>query len=144
MVVGYLEAPGYLTMKKASNRTSITNDNDCYYIGGAEYTVYDSDGKKVGVLTTKEDGTSNTIELLEGKYTVKETKAPEGYAKDSDTYTVKIESEETTTFTAKEEPITDLINLLLTKKPEGYPHDYGEGDATLKGASPRRVPCQAR
>ena len=134
MVVGYLEAPGYLTMKKASNRTSITKDNNCYFIGGAEYTVYDSDGKKVGVLTTKADGTSNTIELLEGKYTVKETEAPEGYAKDTETYTVKVESEETTTFTAKEEPITDLINLLLTKKPEGYPHDYGEGDATLKGA----------
>lgn len=134
MVVGYLESPGYLTMKKASNRTSITKDNDCYYLGGAEYTVYDSDGKKVGVLTTEENGSSNTIELLEGTYTVKETKAPEGYAKDTETYTVKVESEETTTFTAKEEPITDLISLLLTKKPEGYPHDYGEGDATLKGA----------
>jgi ferredoxin len=30
--------------------------------------------------------------------------------------------------------ISDLIKLLLTKKPEGYPHDHGEGDATLKGA----------
>ena len=134
MVVGYLEAPGYLTMKKASNRTSITADNDCYSLAGAEYTVYDSDGKKVGVLTTEADGSSNTLELLEGKYTVKETKAPEGYAKDTETYTVKVESEETTTFTAKEEPITDPVNLLLTKNPVGYPHDHGEGDATLKGA----------
>ena len=134
MVVGYLEAPGYLTMKNVSNRKSITEDNSCYSYEGAVYTVYDSDGKSVGKLTLKADGTSNTLELMEGKYTVKETTAPPGYAKDTETYTVKVESEETTTFTAKEEPITDLIELLLTKKPEGYPHDHGEGDTTLKGA----------
>ena len=134
MIVGYLEAPGYLTMKKVSNRKAITEDNDCYSYKGAVYTVYDSDGKKAGTLTLKADGTSNTIELLEGKYTVKETTAPPGYAKDTETYTVKVESEETTTFTAKEEPITDLVNLLLTKNPAGYPHDHGEGDATLEGA----------
>ena len=45
MIVGYLEAPGYLEMKKASNRTSITKDNACYSLKGAEYTVYDSNGK---------------------------------------------------------------------------------------------------
>lgn len=134
MIVGYLEAPGYLNMKKVSNRTSITKDNDCYDLTGAVYTVYDSDGKSVGKLTLKSNGESNTLELMEGKYTVKETTAPEGYAKDTETYSVKVESEETTTFTAKEEPITDLIELLLTKKPEGYPHNHGEGDATLKGA----------
>ena len=134
MIVGYLEAPGYLNMKKVSNRTSITKDNDCYDLTGAVYTVYDSDSKSVGKLTLKSNGESNTLELMEGKYTVKETTAPEGYAKDTETYSVKVESEETTTFTAKEEPITDLIELLLTKKPEGYPHDHGEGDATLKGA----------
>ena len=134
MIVGYLESPGYLNMKKVSNRTSITNGNSCYTIAGAEYTVYDSSNKNVGVLTLKENGESNTLELLAGKYTVKETKAPPGYAKDDGTYSVKIVSEETTTFTAKDEPITDLIELLLTKNPVGYPHDHGEGDATLKGA----------
>lgn len=134
MIVGYMEAPGYLTMKKVSNRKSITEDNDCYSYKGAVYTVYDSDGKKVGTLTLKADGTSNTIELMEGKYTVKETTAPPGYVRDTETYSVKVESDETTTFTAKEEPITDLVELLLTKNPVGYLHDYGEGDATLEGA----------
>ena len=134
MIVGYLESPGYLNMKKVSNRTSITDGNSCYSIAGAEYTVYDSSNKSVGVLTLKANGESNTLELLAGKYTVKETKAPSGYAKDEGRYSVKIESEETTTFTAKDEPITDLIELLLTKNPVGYPHDHGEGDATLAGA----------
>ena len=134
MIVGYLESPGYLNMKKVSNRTSITDGNSCYSIEGAEYTVYDSAGKSAGKLTVKANGESNTIELLAGKYTVKETKAPKGYAKDDTTYSVKIVSEETTEFTAKDEPITDLIELMLTKNPVGYPHDHGEGDATLKGA----------
>ena len=134
MIVGYLEAPGHINMKKASNRTSITNANACYSLKGAVYTVYDSSGKSVGTLTVKEDGTSNTIDVPEGTYTVKETTAPPGYAKDTSTYTVNVESDETTTFTAKEEPITDLVNLLLTKNPAGYPHDHGEGDATLEGA----------
>ena len=88
----------------------------------------------MGTLTRKANGESNTIELLEGKYTVKETYAPPGYAKDDETYSVKVVSEETTTFTAKDEPITDLVQLRLTKNPVGYPHDHGEGDATLKGA----------
>ncbi len=134
MVVGYMEAPGYLNMKKVSNRTSITEGNRCYSLEGAQYTVYDKSGSKAGVLTLDASGNSNTIELMEGKYTVKETYAPPGYAKDTETYTVNIESEKTTTFTAKDEPITDLIELLLTKNPVGYPHDHGEGDATLKGA----------
>ena len=100
MIVGYLEAPGYLTMKKVSNRSSITDGNNCYSIEGAEYTVYDSSNKAVDTLTLKANGESNTIELLEGKYTVKETYAPPGYAKDDETYSGKVVSEETTTFTA--------------------------------------------
>ena len=134
MLVGYMEAPGKLTMEKESNRVSVTADNDCYSLAGAEYTVYDSDGKAKGTLEVKANGKSNTVELDAGKYTVKETKAPKGYAKDTKTYTVKIESEEITEMTAKEEPITDPVELLLTKDPKGYPHDHGEGDATLKGA----------
>ena len=134
MIVGYLEAPGHANMKKLSNRTSITDDNNCYYLGDAEYTVYDSSGKAVEYLYTNGNGESNTVDLMEGTYTVKETYAPPGYAKDPETYTLKIVSDETTTFTAKDEPITDLVELLLTKNPVGYPHDHGEGDATLKGA----------
>ena len=64
MIVGYMEAPGYLYMKKAPNRTSITGDNACYSIEGAVYTVYDSSGSKAGTLTIKANGESNTIELI--------------------------------------------------------------------------------
>ena len=134
MVVGYLEAPGMLTMTKASNRTAITADNSCYSLSGAEYTVFNGDGKVKGKLTVGSNGKSNTLELDAGTYTVKETKAPKGYAKDTKSYSVTIESEETSSLSAKEEPITDPVELLFTKTPKGYKHDHGEGDGSLKGA----------
>lgn len=134
MIVGYLETPGYANMKKVSNRTSISDGNGCYSLAGAQYTVYDSKGNAVGTLTTNASGDSDTIELPEGDYTAKETVAPPGYALDANIYPLKIVSEQTTTFTAADEPITDIVELLLTKNPVGYPHDHGEGDATLKGA----------
>ena len=71
MVVGYLEAPGHLKMKKVSNRTSITDGNSCYSVEGAKYTVYDKSGSSAGTLTVKANGESNTIDLMEGTYTVK-------------------------------------------------------------------------
>ena len=134
VIVGYMEAPGSLKMKKESNRTSVTDDNDMYSLEGAEYTVYDSNDKAVDTLTTDANGNSNEIELDAGTYTVKETSSPYGYAADSETYTVKIESEELTTFTANETPITGKIDILIEKDPEGYNYDHGEGDASLKGA----------
>ena len=134
MIVGYMESPGKAAMKKAGNNASVTKGNGCYSLEGAEYTVYDSANKAVGKLTVKANGESNTIELPEGKYTAKETKAPKGYALDRAVHKLDVESEKTTTFTAKEEPIMDVIKLLLTKKPADYDHDHGEGDATLAGA----------
>ena len=134
MIVGYLESPGYLEMTKSSNNTKVTELNACYSLEGAVYTVYDSSGKEVGKLTVKKDGKSNVLELPEGTYTVKETKAPEGYALNKDVKTVKIKSEETTSFSDKDTPIMNIVNLLLTKKPGGYPHNHGEGDAGLAGA----------
>ena len=67
MIVGYLEAPGHANMKKLSIRTSITDGNNCYSLEGAEYTVYDSNGKAVEYLYTNANGESNTVDLMEGK-----------------------------------------------------------------------------
>ncbi|MBQ6089308.1 MAG: hypothetical protein IJK95_07095, partial [Firmicutes bacterium] len=134
VIVGYMQAPGTLKMKKVSSLVSIGDGNGMYGFYGAEYTVYDESGKEAGKLVTDAYGNSNEIELLEGTYTVKETKAPQGYANDTKTYIVSVASEEVTTFTAVETPITAKIGILLEKRGEGYAHDHGEGDASLKGA----------
>ncbi len=134
VIVGYMEDPGTLKMKKSSNLTTISDGNGMYDFYGAEYTVYDASGKEAGKLITDSDGTSNEIELTEGTYTVKETKAPQGYAKDPETYTVKVASGEVTSFSPVETPITAKIGILLVKRGEGYSQDHGEGDASLEGA----------
>ena len=53
MIVGYMESPGYLTMKKSSELPKVSDGNGCYSLEGAVYTVYDSAGKEAGKRTTK-------------------------------------------------------------------------------------------
>ena len=72
VIVGYMEDPGTLKMKKSSNLTTISDGNGMYDFYGAEYTVYDASGKEAGKLITDSDGISNEIELTEGTYTVKD------------------------------------------------------------------------
>ncbi|WP_187393445.1 SpaA isopeptide-forming pilin-related protein [Bacillus sp. E214] len=49
-------------------------------LAGAEFTLYDQDGKPVRTKTTEKDGLVTFDHLAYGvKYTVKETKAPKGY-----------------------------------------------------------------
>ncbi|MBR6473369.1 MAG: VaFE repeat-containing surface-anchored protein [Firmicutes bacterium] len=134
MVVGYLEAPGNLKITKTGLLTSITEDNDLYDLAGAEFTVYDDEEKARGTLIIGNGGESSELELPSGTYWVKETAAPPGYAVDPDKHKVKIESEETTVFEAEDTPITAKIDILIDKTPDGYPHDHGEGDASLKNA----------
>ena len=55
---------------------------------GAVYEVRNSKNEVVDTLTTDEKGKAVSKELLPGKYTVKETKASNGYLVDENTYTV--------------------------------------------------------
>ena len=134
MVVGYLEGPGEFLIKKTGTLSSITSGNDLYSLKGAEYSVYDSNDHKVGELVIGDDGKSNKIELPSGRYTLKETKAPKGYAKDKKSYSFSVESEETSRLDVEDIPITCRIGLLLKKKPKGYNEEHGEGDGSLKNA----------
>ncbi|MEG2939848.1 MAG: SpaA isopeptide-forming pilin-related protein, partial [Oscillospiraceae bacterium] len=48
-------------------------------LAGAEFEVYDKDGKVVATLITGADGTATSTWLADGTYTIKETKAPTGF-----------------------------------------------------------------
>ena len=78
-----------------------TSDGGTMPLTGTVYTVFrDADcTDQAGRLTVKEDGTSNTLQLLYGTYYVKETKAAFGYKAD-DTVT-KITLGNTDTCTLK-------------------------------------------
>lgn len=80
---GGVEPPktGILSIKKVSGNAEITDGNCSYSLAGAEYTVYREEScvTSIGILTTDENGESDTLELEAGDYWIKETKAPEGY-----------------------------------------------------------------
>ncbi|MEG2234124.1 MAG: SpaA isopeptide-forming pilin-related protein, partial [Oscillospiraceae bacterium] len=65
-------------------------------LAGAEFEVYDKDGKVVATLITGADGTATSTWLADGTYTIKETKAPTGFTADAavKTVTVKVTATE--------------------------------------------------
>ena len=82
------EAPtGRIQIKKTDADGIIQGEAS---LEGAEYTVYDSQKKEVGKITTDKEGHGSLNNLLLGTYTVKETKAPLGYNLDPNTYTVEL------------------------------------------------------
>ena len=134
---------GKVKVAKSGDLTGITNGNKCYSLGGAQFTLYTNQtctdratlkNGNAAVITTKADGSSDPVELETGDYYIKETKAPVGYALDPTVKKITVNKDATYTYSCKDMPISDPIDLLLTKIPAGYPHNYGEGDATLAGA----------
>ena len=105
-----------MTLVKASADPEATGP--LYSLAGAVYTVTDSAGKSVGKLTTKEDGTSNTLTLPLGTYTVKETSASSGFKLDTKDKTVTIKADQTETVKSFEEPIPGKITLLKVSSME--------------------------
>lgn len=57
----------------------LKKDNNANALGGAEFTLYDSDNKAIATAVTKVDGTAEFNDLPIGTYTVAETRAPLGY-----------------------------------------------------------------
>ena len=79
-------------------------------VPGATYTIY-QDGKIVAELVTDEEGRIQ-INLPYGKYTLKETIAPEGYTLDSEEYSFEIKEHSKLVFQALvEEPIYSIVEI---------------------------------
>ena len=66
------------------------------------------------VAQSKADGTSNTVEVSAGTYTLKEDVCPKGYAKAADR-TVTVKAGATTEVAISDMPQSDPISILLHK-----------------------------
>lgn len=64
-------------------------------IQGATVEIFDADGKSVYKAVTDKDGKISTMTLAPGKYTFKETLAPEGFALNSNTMNFEIKPDGT-------------------------------------------------
>lgn len=123
------EAPtGKISIKKSDSKGNVQGEAS---LEGAEYTVYSADGQEVGKITTDKDGNGSLENLVLGTYTVKETKAPEAYDLDWNTYTVELTYKDQNTaiilgnVDSKENVKTGKIEIKKTDT-EGNPLKSGE------------------
>ena len=127
---------GQLNLIKTSTNPALTNGNSCYSFEGAQFGVYtDSNcSNQVATLITDVSGNSNTVELNEGNYYVKELVAPKGYALNSQPVSVVVTAGETATATFADIPQSDPVGILLGKVDKETNQNKPQGSAFLAGA----------
>ena len=128
--------PGEGKLKKESANTAITNNNNCYSLSGAVYSVYSDKGcsNRVGTLTTDSSGNTGTIEVNEGTYYVKETTAPKGYQLDTQVYSLNVTTGGTAVLTVQDQPKVTTTVLELLKIDMELKDGIPQGAASLAGA----------
>ena len=134
--VNWRVTAGHLSVHKSSANPGITDGNDCYSLEGAEFTVYNGAGQPMGVLTTNANGDTNTLELPEGTYTVRETKPPKGYLPAPDQQ-VTVHGGQTTTVQVADAPAGDPMRMAVGKfdgDKEYNANNLPQGSASLEGA----------
>lgn len=134
----YKVVKGYIELTKASACTNVSDNNKLYSLAGAEFSIYDASGKFVQKLTTNEKGETGRSGLLTaGTYTVKETKAPEGYYA-ADDFTVKVNAGQVTKKTVGDKPYNDPLSMIVGKfdgeKTYNGAGNLPQGSATLADA----------
>ena len=127
---------GKLSIHKSSANPGITDGNDCYSLEGAEFTVYNAAGQSMGVLRTNANGDTNTLELPEGTYTVRETKPPKGYLPAPDQQ-ITVRGGRQTTAQVTDMPSGDPMRMAVGKydgDTEYKANNLPQGSASLEGA----------
>lgn len=112
---------GYLKLVKHSAHPDYIKNNSLYSLAGAEYKITGANGN--GTLTTKSDGSTDTLKLPVGTYTVEETNPSAGHGLNKTPRTVTVSAGETNTVQMDgqyaEPVLNDPIALKIRKTVEG-------------------------
>lgn len=127
---------GLAKLIKGKTQTDLTSGNKVYTLEGACYGVYKDQSvtNEVGVLKTDKEGNSNTIELEEGTYYVKEKSAPRGYRLDEKIYSLTVTSGKTAVLNVKDEPVYCDMGMVLEKIDQETKNGNAQGGGSLEGA----------
>ena len=124
---------GNLKLQKSSSSPAISDNNACYSLEGAVYTVYQAGTDTViGTIITDADGAGTLPDLLPGEYDVLETQAPKGYLLDRERHTVTVSAGQATACLVTDEPGNDPVTVLLVK--QDVETGKAMGSARLEGA----------
>ena len=149
------EGKGKLNVTKVSGNPTLTNNNSYYSLAGAEFTIYRisdinsassyatcNSNDVFGKVVTTANGKGSKNNIPEGKYCVKETKAPNNFELDTEHYLAfevrsGISDVQQFPFTATDQPII-LTNRFRIKKISSNSSvtisNAEDADYTLKGA----------
>ncbi|MDD2980953.1 MAG: VaFE repeat-containing surface-anchored protein [Hespellia sp.] len=117
---------GFIEIQKSSSNAPVSDGNSNYSLSGAKYGIYLGD-KLMDTLTTDENGYAKSKELeADQTYTVRETDPSKGFALDTNSYNVTVESEQTASQQVPETPQNNPVDLALQKL-----------DAELKTSTPQ-------
>lgn len=115
-IAAKLNPPAYVTLNKTSTDAFALSAGSGYSFEGIEYTVYYSSGAVAGKLTCRANGTTNTLTLDTGSYTVRETKTNQWYKLNPQAYTRSLGSGQTWTISAADSPETGTIHIKKSVK----------------------------
>lgn len=110
-----------VNLTKQSDNPNVTSNNDLYSLKGAEYSIYRDANctQYVTKITTDENGNGTVTGLPLNTYYMKETKASQGFGKDTKVYTIDASTGTTEvvtkSITSTEPCLMDPTNLLLQK-----------------------------
>lgn len=124
----YEKPYGWIELYKSTANGQVSDGNGNYSLKGAKYGIYQGDSQ-VAVLTTNTEGYAKSGDLETGNYTIREIGASTGYAIDTKSYDVTVESEVTTTVKVKEVPQNQPMDVVLQKL------DAETGEAKIQGAA---------
>ncbi len=127
-----------IRLQKVDKETGKGEAQGTATLKGAKYEIRNAKNEVVETLTTDEKGKATSKELPIATYTVKETKASNGYILDEKTYTVKGEATDSVTrvfqYDVKSQETPQKIQIELSKLDSETNKGEAQGAATLKGA----------
>lgn len=128
-----------VVIHKSSANPDLTDNNNCYSLEGAEYTLYRDEACKEPAITLITDASGNTGSgyVVPGTYWIKETKAPYGYALDESVQKIVLADNSFNEFSFKDEPLIktfDPYAILLGKIDAETNMNKPQGSASLQSA----------
>lgn len=123
---------GNIKIIKKGSGNWMKNLYQAFLLEGAEFGIYDSQGKEVAKAKTNAQGVVEFNNLLGGKYTVKETFVPEGFRKIDDFEVTVAEHGKTVTVEKVDEVRKGKLRVVKVDKENNKPVNFAGAQFKIK------------